>query len=81
MIDKNGIHGISVGALPAGIAAVLTHRINQQEITVDAAVKQDRAMAIQALYLDPLVAKLESAIGILDDAIDFDPSHMKNFAQ
>ena len=81
MVGGDGIVGVYVGNLPAGIATVLTHRAHQQEITVDAAIKQNRELAIQALYLDPLVAKLESAIGILDDAIEFDPIHMKNFAK
>lgn len=78
-IGREGIVGINVGALPSGIATVLTYRANQQEITVDAAIKQNRELAIQALYLDPLVGKLESAIGILDDAIQYDPTHMRNF--
>ena len=76
----NGIHGMAVGDLPSGIATVLTQRANQQEINVDAAVKQDRALALQALYLDPLVATLATATGILDDAIASDPEHMKGFS-
>jgi alpha-galactosidase/6-phospho-beta-glucosidase family protein len=79
VIGSHGITPLRVGALPAGIATVLTQRAQQQEITVEAAVKGSRELALQALYLDPLVASLQKATGILDDAIAFDPKTMSAF--
>lgn len=79
IIGANGIHGLSIGALPAGIAAVLSQRSQQQEITVDAAKNVDRELAIQALYLDPLVADYAIATQILDDAIAYAPESMSGF--
>jgi alpha-galactosidase len=81
LVGGNGIHGLSVGPLPLGIATVLTHRAHQQEITVDAAKLQDRALAITALFLDPLVASYEKASRILDDAVATDLVHMGGFSQ
>jgi alpha-galactosidase/6-phospho-beta-glucosidase family protein len=69
VVGAAGITGLGVGALPDGIAAVLTARAQQQEITVRAALTGDRALALQALTLDPLVGRLDVATGILDDAI------------
>ncbi|MEV0797490.1 hypothetical protein AB0I34_07365 [Kribbella sp. NPDC050281] len=69
VVGAAGITGLGVGALPDGIAAVLTARAQQQEITVRAALTGDRALALQALALDPLVGRLDIATGILDDAI------------
>ena len=80
LIGANGITPLRVGALPAGIATVLTQRINQQEITVDAAMTQSRELAIQALCLDPLVKDLSTAVGILDDSIALDKVHLGGFA-
>lgn len=81
VIGTNGVTPLRVGALPKAIATVLTQRSQQQELTVTAAREESREMAIQALYLDPLVASYEKATGILDDAIAFDPHHLGGFKQ
>jgi alpha-galactosidase/6-phospho-beta-glucosidase family protein len=69
VVGGAGILGLSVGRLPDAIAAVLTARAQQQEITVQAALTGDRALAVQALALDPLVPSPTVAEAILDDAI------------
>jgi alpha-galactosidase len=78
-IGANGVTPMRVGALPKAIATVLTQRSNQQELTVIAAHEQNREMALQALYLDPLVASYQVATGILDDAVAFDSKHLGGF--
>jgi len=69
VVGAAGIIGLGVGPLPEAIAAVLTARAQQQEITVRAALSGDRSLALQALTLDPLVGRLDVATSILDDAI------------
>jgi alpha-galactosidase/6-phospho-beta-glucosidase family protein len=81
VIGANGVTPLRVGALPKAIATVLTQRAQQQELTVTAAREESRSKAIQALYLDPLVASFEKATGILDDTIAFDPRHLGGFKQ
>jgi alpha-galactosidase len=80
VIGAAGIAGLGVGPLPDAIAAVLTARAQQQEITVQAAVSGDRALALQALVLDPLVPDSATARAILDDAISSEPL-LKDFAE
>jgi alpha-galactosidase len=80
VVGAHGIHGVSVGRLPQAIAAVLTGRFHQQELTVRAAVTGARDVAVQALALDPLVPDTETARRILDDAVAADPSHYDRFA-
>jgi alpha-galactosidase len=79
-VGADGIRGIAVGPLPSAIAAVLTARALQQEITVDAAVSGDRRLAVQALLLDPLVPDRATATGILDAAVAADPVGLGRFA-
>ena len=55
MVDGRGVHGIAVGALPEGIAGILAARARQQELTVDAALTGDRALALQALPCEMLL--------------------------
>lgn len=80
VVGAAGVTGLSVGALPAGIAAVLTARAQQQELIVDAAITGSRELALQALILDPLVQDGATARGILDDATAADPATMQRFA-
>ncbi len=69
VVGAAGITGLAVGPLPAAIAAVLTARAQQQELTVQAALRGDRELALQALALDPLVPSPTIARRILDDAV------------
>ena len=68
-ISGFGVRGVGVGALPEGIAGILRQRIDQQELTVDAALSGDRALAIQALLADPLMAgvSIEDAAAMYDE--------------
>jgi alpha-galactosidase/6-phospho-beta-glucosidase family protein len=68
-VGADRITGLGIGPLPPAIAAILTARADQQELTVRAAVTGDRDTAIQALTLDPLVGDAGTARAILDDAM------------
>ncbi len=80
VVGAAGITGLGVGPLPDAIAAVLTARAHQQEITVQAALTGSRTLALQALVLDPLVPGLEVATRILDDAIEAHGPVLERFA-
>jgi alpha-galactosidase/6-phospho-beta-glucosidase family protein len=80
VVGAAGITGLSVGRLPDAIAAVLTARAQQQEITVRAALTGDRDLAIQALALDPLVPDPGTAAAILDDAAAAHGGALQQFA-
>ena len=69
VVGAAGITGLAVGPLPDAIAAALTTRAQQQEITVQAALTGSRQLALQALALDPLVPDPATAVAILDDAV------------
>lgn len=69
VVGAAGITGLSVGPLPEGIAAVLSARAHQQELTVQAALTGSRAIAVQAMALDPLVPDTATAAAILDEAV------------
>jgi alpha-galactosidase len=71
-ISGFGVSGIGVGPLPDGPAGVIRHRIDQQELTVDAALSGDRGLVIQALLADPLMANtsFEAASAMLDEVTE-----------
>ncbi|SER22901.1 family 4 glycosyl hydrolase [Microlunatus flavus] len=80
VVGARGVVPLAVGALPTAIAAVLTARAQQQELTVRAALRGDRDLAVQALALDPLVPSPEVARAILDDAVRAHPGTLASFA-
>ena len=79
LVNGSGVTPLAVGELPAGIAAVLTARAQQQEITVEAALARDPALAVEALALDPLVPDSYTARAILRDAAQAQPETLGAF--
>jgi len=79
LVNGSGVTPLAVGELPAGIAAVLTARAQQQEITVEAALARDPALAVEALALDPLVPDSHTARAILRDAALAQPETLGAF--
>ena len=56
LVDKNGVHGVVVGALPKQLAALNRTNINVQELTVEGALRGDKDAVHHAVMLDPLTA-------------------------
>ena len=80
LVNGSGLSPLAVGELPSGIAALLTARALQQEVTVDAALGQDKDLAVEALVLDPLVPDSRTARAILHDAALAQPDTLGAFA-
>ena len=56
LVDRNGVHGVVVGALPTQLAALNRTNINVQELTVEGALRGDKDAVHHAVMLDPLTA-------------------------
>jgi alpha-galactosidase len=65
--DRNGFHPVSVGSLPDGIARMLMREAIVQQMSVDAAVRGSRELALQALLIDPVITSFDAAVAILDE--------------
>jgi alpha-galactosidase len=59
VVDPYGFHAVHVGPLPPGAAAITNLAAAVQDLTVEAALRGDRQLALQALALDPLTYTLE----------------------
>ena len=55
-MDRLGLHPMTVGALPAQLAALNRTNINVQELAVQAVLERDREAALHATMVDPLTA-------------------------
>jgi alpha-galactosidase len=72
LVDRLGVHPQRVGDLPAQCAAVNRGFVNVGELTVRAAVEQDRRMVRQAAMLDPNTAAtltVEEIWSLCDDLV------------
>jgi alpha-galactosidase len=58
-VDGFGFHPVQFGPLPSGMAGICSIAAAVQDLTVEAAMKGDRQIALQALLMDPLSYSLE----------------------
>jgi alpha-galactosidase len=69
-VDKHGVHGVKLGALPSGIAGLLLNQVAVHELTVEAVFTRSRKVALQALLVDPVVDSVRAAEKTLDAILD-----------
>ena len=79
-VSRNGISPIRFGPLPAGIASLCNTQIAVQELAVEAAVKGDRRVALQALLADPVVHSAQAAEAILDELLALQADFLPQFS-
>ena len=71
IVDKDGLHGVPLGDLPHGFAGLLTNQIAVHELTADAIIQKSKALALQALLVDPIVGQYEGLEDMLDTMIEY----------
>jgi len=72
VVDRKGVHGVAVGALPKGFAALLNHEAIVQDMTAETILSRSKRMALQTLLADPVVTSLRSAEQLLEMVIELE---------
>ncbi|MCG8353334.1 MAG: hypothetical protein MI924_36680 [Chloroflexales bacterium] len=67
LMSAAGIQPLAFPSLPAGIAELCRRELARSELVVEAAIKGDRQLALQALLLDPMISDIDQARAICDD--------------
>ena len=57
--NSQGLTPVAVGSLPEGIAATCRLHSEIQEMIVQATLRNDRRLALEAFLMDPLIGDLE----------------------
>ena len=70
-IDKDGVHGVPMGRLPAGFLGLLTNQVAVHDLTAEAILKKSRSAALQALLVDPIVNNYHGIEEMLDTMIEY----------
>ena len=68
VIDSDGIRGRDRTVLPSPYDEIVRRHVATQELTVEAALRGDRALAAQAFALDPLAGRGD--LGVLESMVD-----------
>ena len=79
VVDGGGIVKTHVGKMPPGAAALMSLQIGAQQMSVEAAVKGDKQMALQALLVDPVINGTEAAVKILDELWEINRPYIRAF--
>lgn len=79
--DSAGVRPIYTGEAPLSLAGLLQKRIAWQELVVEAAVKGDRNLALQALLLDESAIRPELAEAMLAELLAASRDLLPQFAQ
>jgi len=75
-VGRNGVAGVVLGRLPAGIAGLLQNQIAVHELTAEAVLQRSREIALQALLVDPVVGSLHAAERTLATMLELQPAHL-----
>jgi alpha-galactosidase len=68
-VDRNGVHAVKIGEMPNGLAGLMRNQVSVQYLTVEAALKGSKELALQALLADPVVDNASSAQKMLDEIL------------
>jgi alpha-galactosidase len=76
-----GIQGLAFPPLPKGIAELCRRELVRSSLSVEAAAKGDKDLALQALLLDPMVSDIDTARAILNDFLIEFAEYLPQFAR
>ena len=69
VISGSGFAGDTFPPLPHAIAEMCRRELSLSDLYVEAALKGDRELALQAILLDPMVTDIDTGRAILDDLL------------
>lgn len=70
VVSGDTVRGLRMEPLPEGIAAMIRQQTAIQALAVEAAVKGDRRIALQAMLLDPVVNNCSAAEKVLHQLLE-----------
>lgn len=80
LMSAFGVQGLTFPPLPEGIAELCRRELAYSSLVVDACVKGDKYLALQALTFDPMVGDIDLAKAILEDLLKEFSEFLPQFA-
>lgn len=79
LVNSAGFHPLGYSELPAGITAILQRILGAQALTVEAALKADRKLAVQAFMADLTAVKKADAEKLVDCILETHKEYLPQF--
>lgn len=76
IVDKNGVHGVPLGTIPRGFAGLLMNQVAIHDLTAEAIIHKSRALALQALLVDPVAGHINQMAEMLDTMIEYQEKYL-----
>ncbi len=78
-INKEGVHGVKLGKIPKGIAALLRIEATVQDLCVEAILKESKKLALSCLAIDTKVGSFDRAEKIYDEIYETQKKYLPKF--
>ena len=78
VVDGFGIHKLQMGELPLGVKNLLNMQVGPQQLSVEAAVRGSKELALQALLCDPTISSSFAVEKILDELWEINKPYIRN---
>ncbi|MFW9824435.1 MAG: hypothetical protein ACFFE4_15940 [Candidatus Thorarchaeota archaeon] len=78
-VNKDGVHGVKLGALPRSIAAILRIEATIQDLCVESVLTRSKELAITSLAVDPNVGSFAMAEDIFNEIINVQKNYLPTF--
>jgi alpha-galactosidase len=75
-IDRKGVEGIRLDAMPAGFAGLLANQVAVHDLTAQAILEKSRDLVIQALLVDPVVDRASPVEEMVQSMIERQPDYL-----
>ncbi|MHA1476595.1 MAG: hypothetical protein ACTSPU_00195, partial [Promethearchaeota archaeon] len=79
VVNKEGIHGVKLGNIPKGIAAILRIEASIQDLCVEAIIQESKDLAIDCLAMDVNCGSFEMAEAIFNEMFGLQREYLPNF--
>jgi len=76
IVDKDGVHGIRLDNYPKAFAGLLMNQVAVNDLTTEAVLTRSKAVALQAMLVDPVVNNLHAAEQLLDTIRDLEQPYL-----
>lgn len=75
-VDRKGIEGIRLDAMPQGFAGLLANQVAVHDLTAQAIIDGSRDLVAQALLVDPVVDRVGMIEPMIDMMIELQPEYL-----
>ncbi len=75
-VDRKGISGIRLDAMPQGFAGLLANQVAVHDLAAQAIIEGSRDLVVQALLVDPVVDRVGAVEPLVEAMVELQPEYL-----